>query len=190
MAAARVDRTARKVPAGGGFLAGLSSIPFPVDASFSVDARIPIVLRSRDTTPKPLPSPQEFPQRDVVIFDGHCKFCRKQVERLQLFDRGGRLSFISLHDAWVAETYPHLEYDRLMEELVVVTRSGRDYGGAAAFRYLTRRLPLLWWLAPVMHIPFSLPIWSWGYRFIARQRYRWGRLDQDCDGGTCHIHFH
>ena len=77
-----------------------------------------------------------------------------------------------------------------MEEMVVVDRHGRRHGGAAAFRYLTRRLPTLWWAAPLMHLPFSLPIWSWCYRFIARQRYRWGRLDQQCDGDTCRIHFH
>ncbi|HAN97516.1 MAG TPA: DUF393 domain-containing protein [Planctomycetaceae bacterium] len=139
--------------------------------------------------PLDLPDPRVVPSTDVVIYDGHCKFCRKQVERLKFFDRGGRLSFVSLHDPWVSETYPDLSHERLMEELVVVDQAGVRRGGAAAFRYLTRRLPTLWWLAPVMHIPLSLPVWSWCYRFIARQRYRWGRLDQDCDGGTCHIHF-
>lgn len=137
-----------------------------------------------------LPSPLDFPGRDVVIFDGQCKFCRKQVERLRWFDGGSRLSFVSLHDPWVAETYPDLTHERLMEELVLVTTDGRRFGGAAAFRYLTRRLPRLWWMAPIMHIPLSLPVWSWCYRFISRQRYRWGRLDQECDGGTCKVHFH
>lgn len=137
-----------------------------------------------------LPDPRSYPGKDVLIYDGLCKFCRAQVERVRWFDRGRRLTFISLHDPWVSQTYADLTHERLMEEMVVVDRHGQRHGGAAAFRYLTRRLPTLWWAAPLMHLPFSLPIWSWCYRFIARQRYRWGRLDQQCDGDTCRIHFH
>ena len=43
----------------------------------------------------------------------------------------------------------------MMEEMVVVDQQGNRYGGAAAFRYLTTRLPRLYVLAPLMHIPFT-----------------------------------
>ena len=133
-----------------------------------------------------LPSPHDLPDADVVIYDGNCVFCRGQVTRLARWDGGRRLAFVSLHDALVAERFPDLAHDQLMQQMVVVTRDGRRYGGAAALRYLTRRLPRLWPLAPLLHLPFSLPVWQWAYRQIAKRRYRLNP-DAACDE-ACKIH--
>ncbi len=135
-----------------------------------------------------LPQIEDRPEADVVIYDGHCRFCTNQVRRLAQWDGRGRLAFLSLHDKRVAERWPDLTHEQLMEQMYVVTPDGRRYGGAAAFRYLTRRLPWLWLLAPMLHIPFSLPLWQWGYRQIAKRRYRLGKIEA-CDGDTCQIHF-
>lgn len=138
---------------------------------------------------KPLPTPAELPDADVVIYDGHCNFCTGQVRRLARWEGGkGRLAFVSLHDPLVAERYPDLTYDMLMDQMYVVDRQGRRHGGAAAFRYLSRRLPLLWPIAPLMHVPFSLPLWQWGYRQVAKRRYALAGKT-DCDGDACKIHF-
>ncbi|MBW3598347.1 MAG: DUF393 domain-containing protein, partial [Planctomycetes bacterium] len=121
-----------------------------------------------------LPTLDEHPGADVVIYDGHCRFCTSQVRKLARWDGRNRLVFVSLHDARVAERYPDLTHEQMMEQMYVVTPDGRRYGGAAAFRYLTRRLPKFWPLAPLLHIPLSLPLWQWTYRQVARRRYRWG----------------
>jgi predicted DCC family thiol-disulfide oxidoreductase YuxK len=134
-----------------------------------------------------LPSPADRPTADVVIYDGHCRFCTAQVQRLQRWDKGGRLAFVSLHDPLVAERWPDLSHDRLMQEMAIVDVHGRRHWGAAAFRYLTRRLPRLWLLAPLMHIPFSMPLWQWGYRQVAKRRYQLAGKSA-CDGDACHIH--
>ena len=134
-----------------------------------------------------LPDPDERPAADVVIWDGKCKFCRKQVERLRRFDRGDHLAYLSLHDPRVAERYPDLSYDQLMEKMWVVTPEGGRYGGADAARYLSRKLKSLWWLAPVLHIPFTLPLWHWLYKKAADRRYRLS--GQQCDdSSTCSLH--
>jgi len=135
-----------------------------------------------------LPSLSNRPDADVVIYDGHCVFCSRQVKRLARWDTRRRLAFISLHDPIVAERYPDLTYDQLMSQLYVVDQRGQKHGGAAAFRYLTLRLPRLFLLAPVMHIPFSLPLWQWGYRQVAKRRYAIAGKDA-CDGDTCEVHF-
>lgn len=134
-----------------------------------------------------LPDPADRPDADVVIYDGHCRFCTKQVRRLAFFDRAGRLAFLSLHDPRVAERYPDLTYDQLMEELYLVRPNGVRYAGAAAFRYLSRQLPLLWPLVPFLHIPYSLPVWNWCYQQVAQRRYLFGRIEE-CEGGTCSLH--
>lgn len=138
-----------------------------------------------------LPTPAENPDGDIVIFDGHCKFCTGQVERLARWDgKGRRLAFLSLHDPEVAKRFPDLTYDQLMEEMYVVDRQGHRYGGAAAFRYLTTKLPKLYALAPLMHLPFTMPLWRWGYKQVAKHRYLlMGKTTDNCDDESCHVHF-
>lgn len=136
---------------------------------------------------RPLRDPEENPGSAVVIWDGKCNFCRAQVERLRAFDTGGRLTYLSLHDARVAERYPELSYEQLMEQMWVVTPDHRRYGGADAVRFLSRLLPRLWWLAPAMHLPLAMPIWRYLYKVFANRRYR---LAGECDGGTCSLHAH
>ncbi|MCE9545749.1 MAG: DUF393 domain-containing protein [Planctomycetia bacterium] len=137
---------------------------------------------------KALPTPAERPGADVVIFDGHCRICSGQIMRLDRWFGGGRLAYLSLHDPEVARLYPDLSHDALMREMYVVDHNGGRHPGADAFRYLSRRLPRLWWLAPLLHIPFSLPLWSWLYRLVADNRYMFGRVDS-CDDGACAVHF-
>ncbi len=136
----------------------------------------------------PLPDPTDRPAASVLVYDGHCRFCTAQVRRLARWDRAGQLAFLSLHDARVAALCPDLTHQQLMDQMYLITPAGNRYGGAAVVRYLSCHMPRLWLLAPVLHIPFSLPFWQWGYRLVARQRYRWGRTDA-CDDDTCAIHF-
>jgi predicted DCC family thiol-disulfide oxidoreductase YuxK len=136
-----------------------------------------------------LPSPAENPDADVVIYDGDCKFCTGQVQNLARWDGSGRrLAFLSLHDPEVANRYPDLTYDQLMEQMYVVDRRGNRHAGAEAFRYLTTRLPKLYLLAPLMHIPFSMPLWRWGYRQVAKRRYRLGKTNDACATDACRVH--
>lgn len=136
----------------------------------------------------PLPTREERPAADVVIFDGNCRFCWSQVRKLHRWDRGGRLAFVSLHDPAVARDYPDLSHDDLMNQMYVVDRAGRRHGGASAVRYLSRRLPLLWIIAPLLHIPLSLPVWRWFYKQVAKRRYQLSKKVV-CDGDACEVHF-
>lgn len=137
-----------------------------------------------------LPTPAERPDADVMIYDGECRFCTAGAKRIAKWDRGGRVAFLSLHDPEVYTRYPDLTHDQLMKEMFIVDRQGNRHAGASAFRYLTRRLPRLWPLAPLMHLPFSLPLWKWGYRQVAKRRYKIaGKSGHGCDGDACSIHF-
>jgi predicted DCC family thiol-disulfide oxidoreductase YuxK len=123
-------------------------------------------------------------------------FCTSQVRNLKRFDGKNRLAFVSLHDSFVADQFPDLTYEQLMEQMYLVpyTESGysdRRLGGMAAVRYLTRKLPKLWILAPILHIPFTHRIQQWAYQQIAKRRYKIaGKNDDTCDeDGTCELHF-
>lgn len=133
-----------------------------------------------------LPDPAALPGSDLVIWDGECNFCRSQVERLNKWD-SGKLSYISLHDPRVAELCPDLTHQQLMDQMWVLTSDRTSkFGGADAARYLSRRLPKLWWLFPLLHLPATMPLWRWIYRQIAKRRYKIS--GRNCDSGTCKIH--
>ncbi len=135
-----------------------------------------------------LPDPDDFPGRAVVLFDGQCRFCQAQVRRLHTIDLFGRLTFLSLHDPRVVERYPDLTHEQLMEQMYVVPEDGRRLGGVLAFRYLSRVMPTLWWLAPGLHLPGTFPLWSWAYSQVARRRYMFGKVET-CTDGACEVHF-
>ncbi len=139
--------------------------------------------------PSVLPDPDDHPSADVVIYDGECNFCKQQVRNLQRLDRfGTRLSFISLHDPRVAERYAQLTHDQLMEQMYVVTTAGMMYGGADAVRYLSRRLPLLWPVAPILHLPGTAKLWRWFYHQIAKRRYKLAGKATSCENDVCSVH--
>ena len=133
-----------------------------------------------------LPTPLDRPEVDVLIYDGDCRICTAQVWRLARWDRNGRLAFLSLHDPEAARRYPDLSHDYLMTNMVLVDRAGRRHPGAAAARYLSTKLPMLWPLAPLLYIPLSLPLWQWCYRQVAKRRYLLGGKTA-CDG-ACSVH--
>lgn len=122
------------------------------------------------------------PTHDTVLFDGQCRFCRGQVALLRRLDLGRRLLFLSLHDPRVAADFPEIPPEQLQQQMFVVDRQGSARGGAVAVRYLSRRLPLLWPLALLLHIPGSLPLWQAAYAFVAKRRLL---LAGRCDDGGC-----
>ena len=137
---------------------------------------------------KTLPSPTERPNAYVLIFDGKCKFCWANVGSLAKIDQG-KVAYLSLHDPIVAERWPKLTHEMLMDRIYLIDQQNNKLGGAAAFRFLSRKLIGLWLLAPLLHIPGSLPLWQFVYRCIAKVRYRFGRIEDECEDGTCHLHF-
>ena len=134
----------------------------------------------------PLPSPEQHPDADVVIYDGNCGICTRQVSKLPWWDCQNRLAYVSLHDPLVAERWPDMSAERLMQEMCIVDQAGRQYWGAEAIRYLTRRLRRLWWAMPVMYFPGSMFVWRPLYRWIAKNRYRLSGTT--CEDGSCELH--
>jgi predicted DCC family thiol-disulfide oxidoreductase YuxK len=127
---------------------------------------------------------RHHPPRDTVLYDGHCRFCRSQIALLRRCDPTGRLAFTSLHDPSVAGDFPEIPPESLEQQMYVVDRHGRARGGAAAIRYLSRRLVLLWPLAVPLHVPGSMPLWNWLYAFVARRRML---IAGSCQDGTCRL---
>lgn len=136
--------------------------------------------------PLDLPTPAERPNADVVLYDGHCNFCRASVTKLLWWDCQGKLAYLSLHDPEVKRRWPDISHDRLMQEMCIVDRQGQRHWGPYAFRYLSGRLRRLWWAAPLLYFPGVMIIGKPVYRWIARNRYRISAAT--CDSGACSLH--
>jgi predicted DCC family thiol-disulfide oxidoreductase YuxK len=148
--------------------------------------RAPLGKRMSDAE---LPQAADFPDRNILIYDGECRFCIGQVTKLATWDSGDLLAFLPLQDPLVAERFPDLTREMLMKEMLLVTAAGDRFGGVNAVREMSRMLPRLKWLAFWFRVPFAVSISRLVYRTIARFRYRiWGKVNR-CDHGTCEVHF-
>jgi predicted DCC family thiol-disulfide oxidoreductase YuxK len=123
--------------------------------------------------------------RAIVLFDGRCAFCRKSVSLLRRLDWLGRFDCRDARD--VANLPPcgvPLDPQRFLEEMHVVTPDGkRTYAGYRAVRWIAWRLPLLWPLAPFLHLPGAVRLGSRIYRWIARNRFKL----VPCRHGVCTV---
>ncbi len=133
-----------------------------------------------------LPTPDERPDADVVVYDGDCRICTAQVSKLPWWDCQGKLAYLSLHDPQVQARWPDLSHERLMQEMCIIDHTGKRHWGPEAFKYLTRRLRRLWWGAPLLHFPGSMLLWRPLYRWVAKNRYRLS--GRSCEEGTCSLH--
>jgi predicted DCC family thiol-disulfide oxidoreductase YuxK len=132
------------------------------------------------------------PERAVVLYDGHCKFCTAGSERLLRLARPGAVERLDFQQPGVLERFPGVTHDACMVRMYLIAPNGRVYGGfEAAVRAVTTR-PLLGWLALVYYLPGVRLLCDLFYRLLAAYRYRLlGKAVAagECDGGSCALHF-
>ncbi len=125
------------------------------------------------------------PARDraVLLYDGHCAFCRKSVDQVRRLDWLGVVRFADARDpAALPATEAPLDPERLLAEMhLVPPGGGRVYHGFGALRWLAWRLPLLWPLAPLLYLPGVPALGQRLYLWVARNRLRL----VPCHGGVC-----
>jgi predicted DCC family thiol-disulfide oxidoreductase YuxK len=158
---------------------------------FAVERTIPFLrgfVQRRTGTSRPplLPEPDRLAGARIVVYDGRCSFCQGQMRILRSLDIFDSLRYLSLHDPRTGELLPEMSFEALMQAMVVVGPDRRRYTGAVAVRHLSRSLPALWPLAPLLHIPGSFGLWSALYDTVARVRYRISGVHCE-DRGTCRL---
>lgn len=111
------------------------------------------------------PDPLAVP---LVIFDGHCGFCKIWIEYWQELT-GGRVAYATFQE--VGHRYPQIPEKNFRESVQLVMPSGEVLSGArAVFTTLTYASGLAWTLWVYEHVPLVEPTSEAGYRFIAAHR--------------------
>jgi predicted DCC family thiol-disulfide oxidoreductase YuxK len=120
-----------------------------------------------------------------VYYDTFCPLCRRAKRMLEDMDLGGRLEFRDIHDRPAMEAdVPGVSYTQALREMIVVSPAGRVTTGFDGFRALTRVLPAMWPLRPLMYLPGAAWIGRRVYRWVARRRFRLVK----CDNEVCSLH--
>ncbi len=110
--------------------------------------------------------------RGVLLYDGQCGFCLASVRRLRVLDIFGWVDPLDFHtQPDLPAIHPSLTWERCHSEMVLLEPNGRLSGGFEAFAKLSRRLPLLWALAPFTYVPGVHWLGARVYRWIAEHRY-------------------
>jgi predicted DCC family thiol-disulfide oxidoreductase YuxK len=134
----------------------------------------------------------ETRERAVVLYDGHCRFCKAQMRNLLRLARPGAIEPISFQEEGVLDRFQGITYEAAMEAMHLVAPDGRIFRGMeAAVRAVVTR-PILGAFAWLYYIPGIRHAADAIYRYIAARRYEIAGRElakEGCDGGTCAVHF-
>ena len=126
-----------------------------------------------------------LPREGWILYDGGCGFCFRWVH---LWKNAVERSGFAIKDLQSASADGSLQIPQqsLLDDIRVLTRTGKLESGANAYLFVARRI---WWAWP-FYATFRLPgfnrmLW-WGYRWFNRNRYRVSRhcpLPQETGAG-------
>jgi len=115
-----------------------------------------------------------LPREGWILYDGGCGFCFRWVRFWQKVVERRGFAIKDLRSA-SADGMLHIPDDNLLDDVQVLTRSGKLQSGADAYLYVSRKI---WWAWP-FYAAFRLPGFNWmlwlGYRWFNRNRYRISR---------------
>ena len=130
-------------------------------------------------------APDPAQGKAVVLYDGMCPLCQRSVRILKRLDWLHLLHYQDCRDvAKLPKPAVQLEPKKLLQEMHLVTPDReRVYAGFAAFRWIAWRLPLMFWLAPVLYLP--------GVPWLGRRMYLWVAKNRyqlvPCKDGVCSV---
>lgn len=118
-------------------------------------------------------APRRPRPRWTVTYDGMCPICLRTVAILGYLDLRERLMLTNLEDPDAHLVVPPtITAADLHTQMHLVDPAGRAYSGFLAFRALTRLLPPLWPIVPLVYLPGVTWLGAQAYRHIASSRAR------------------
>lgn len=106
-----------------------------------------------------------------VFYDGKCGMCGRSVAVMRRLDSLQRLRFIDMHSHAAKSEFPALDLQRGANEMLLLDRDGKWYGGFDAYRVMARHMPALWVARPLLFVPPVPAVGRRVYAWIAGRRY-------------------
>lgn len=114
--------------------------------------------------------------RGWLFFDADCPFCTGLARRFRPWLERHGYGLAALQDER-AQALLALPPEQLLVEMRLMTRGGKQFGGADALIHLAREV---WWAWP-LYLLAQLP----GVRRLLRVLYRWIAKRRTCSGAAC-----
>ena len=111
--------------------------------------------------------------RPVLLYDGECRFCIAQAERLARAV-GGRVRLESFRDAGVLARYPGVTPEACEQGMQLVEPDGKVFAGVEAGARVLGLRPLLAPLGWLYYVPGLRQLIDRMYTVIVRNRFRLG----------------
>jgi predicted DCC family thiol-disulfide oxidoreductase YuxK len=124
------------------------------------------------------------PVKPVVIYDGECPFCIRQIERFKSLDPNNQFDYVPRQQPGVEDRFPILAHSDFDTGMRYIDINGKVEVGADAVYQIARRLPLFRPVAWIYRLPVCKQIVRLVYAWVAANRKR---LGQTCENGACNI---
>ncbi|OGX32019.1 MAG: hypothetical protein A2787_03175 [Omnitrophica WOR_2 bacterium RIFCSPHIGHO2_01_FULL_48_9] len=122
-----------------------------------------------------------------LIYDGHCQFCRRSVQQLQVMDLFHTLKMVDFQSTSHLEAlHPELSKERCASQLHLLEPDRTLYGGFAVFRRLCLILPMLYPFILLFYFPGSGIVGPFVYRWVAQNRYLF-HFNKTCKDNACFL---
>ena len=122
--------------------------------------------------------------RPVVVYDGECPFCRRQVSRMQARDPDQAFEYVPRQLPGLEERFPCLAEGDFNTGMRLIHPDGSVRVGADAVYEIARRLTGWKRWAWLYRVPGLGLLFRAAYAWIARNRYRLGK---PCESGSCGV---
>lgn len=121
--------------------------------------------------------------RPVVIYDGACPYCRRQIQRMRRLDDRDTFEYVPRQAEGLEQRFPKLAEGDFNTGMRLVEPGGAIHVGADAVYHIARRLRVGRWVAWLYRVPVLHQIARGIYGWIARNRMKLG----PCTDETCGI---
>lgn len=120
--------------------------------------------------------------KPVLIFDGECSFCLRQIQRIKHRDRRAKLEYVPRLTPGLDQRFPRLAEGDFDSGMRLITPEGIIHVGADAVYHVARHLPGWRRLAWLYRVPGLHGLARLAYGWVAARRSSLGpaRTDDSC----------
>lgn len=120
--------------------------------------------------------------RPVLLYDGHCAFCVRWVQRIRHLDRHHRIQYVASQRRSELAGLPALPGEALDRAMHLILPDGTVLKGGEAVPEIVRLLPAVAFLRLPLSLPVVQRLVNHGYDWVAERRHRFG-----CASGACGV---
>lgn len=121
----------------------------------------------------------EASPKSIVVYDGQCAFCSRQIERIRRRDRTDRFEYVPRQTEGLDRRFPGLAKSDFETGLRLIDLDGAIHVGADAVYRIFRLLRPWKWVAWLYRVPGLTQLARTIYAWIAANRHRLGTTCPD-----------